>query len=61
MNFNYSVANMFDFDQRWDALPGNGGMYCVPTSMINLMAFLSQKRLSKTLAPLARFCSWQLT
>jgi hypothetical protein len=42
MNFNYSVANMFDFDQRWDALPGNGGMYCVPTSMINLMAFLSQ-------------------
>ncbi|HZH94279.1 MAG TPA: hypothetical protein VEY06_00275, partial [Flavisolibacter sp.] len=47
MSFNYSVANMFDFDQRWDALPGNGGMYCVPTSTVNLMAFLSQNGYSQ--------------
>lgn len=42
MSFNYSIPNMFDFDQRWDALPGDGSKYCVPTSTTNLMAFLSQ-------------------
>ncbi len=30
-----------DFDQKRDALPGNGGMYCVPTSAVNWMAYIA--------------------
>ncbi|MGE3108463.1 MAG: GC-type dockerin domain-anchored protein [Phycisphaerales bacterium] len=30
-----------DFDQRRSALPNNGGMYCVPTSAINQMAYIA--------------------
>ncbi|MGP1346236.1 MAG: hypothetical protein ACTS3F_06160 [Phycisphaerales bacterium] len=41
----YEIKHMPDFDQRRVAadgvlgLPNNGGMYCVPTSAINLMAY----------------------
>jgi hypothetical protein len=30
-----------DFDQRREGLPANGGMFCVPTSFANLMAYYS--------------------
>jgi hypothetical protein len=43
MSLNYSVDNMRDFDQKWDALPNDGKMYCVPTSFTNMMAFLSDR------------------
>lgn len=33
--------NVPDFDQKRDALPGDGGMYCVPTSAVNWMAYIS--------------------
>lgn len=48
---NFSWYGIPDFDQRrsgalWDTgsgLPGNGGWYCVPTSMVNIMAYLSNQ------------------
>ncbi|MBL8763473.1 MAG: hypothetical protein JNM07_04305 [Phycisphaerae bacterium] len=48
---NFSWLGIPDFDQRrsgslWDTgsgLPGEGGWYCVPTSMVNLMAYLSNQ------------------
>ena len=43
MSLNYSVDGMKDFDQRWDPLPNNGNMYCVPTACTNMMAFLSEQ------------------
>ncbi|HYG81760.1 MAG TPA: hypothetical protein VD861_15290 [Pyrinomonadaceae bacterium] len=39
MAFNYAISGVFDLDQRWDALPGNGSMYCVPTSATNWMYY----------------------
>ncbi len=42
MGFNYSVAEMPDFDQKWQNLPNQGSMYCVPTAYTNVMGFLSQ-------------------
>jgi hypothetical protein len=44
-SFAYEITHMPDFDQRRMAaggifgLPGNGGMYCVPTSTTNMMAY----------------------
>jgi hypothetical protein len=38
---NLSRLGMPDFDQRRDDLPSNGGMYCVPTSAINQMAYVA--------------------
>lgn len=45
--YEYSIKNMPDLDQRRSpdqrngipGLPGNGGMYCVPTSTMNLFAY----------------------
>ncbi|MEX6690866.1 hypothetical protein QTN47_25380 [Danxiaibacter flavus] len=42
MSFKYSLDKMFDFDQKWNTLPGKGANYCVPTSMCNIMGFLSK-------------------
>lgn len=47
--FEYKIANMPDFDQRRafgvfgtpTGLPGNGGMYCVPTAAMNVFAYLA--------------------
>jgi hypothetical protein len=44
-NYHYRVIHMPDLDQRrspsggTQGLPGNGSMYCVPTSMMNLFAY----------------------
>ncbi|MCC6322479.1 MAG: hypothetical protein IT438_13700 [Phycisphaerales bacterium] len=35
--------NVPDFDQKRDALPGDGGMYCVPTSATNWMAYIANR------------------
>jgi hypothetical protein len=32
-----------DFDQRRDALPADGGMYCVPTSAVNWMGYVANR------------------
>lgn len=43
--FLYDISQMPDLDQRREAapgipgLPGNGGMYCVPTSAMNMMIY----------------------
>ncbi len=37
--FNYRVVHMPDLDQRRSSLPGSGGMYCVPTSTVNIFAY----------------------
>lgn len=43
--FTYDISQMPDLDQRREAasgipgLPGNGGMYCVPTSALNMMMY----------------------
>lgn len=38
-NFHYRVVHMPDLDQRRSALPGNGSMYCAPTSTLNLFCY----------------------
>jgi len=38
---NWYLNGVPDFDQRRTALPNNGSMYCVPTSAVNLMAYVS--------------------
>lgn len=44
-NYTYEIAHMPDFDQRRQAgggvsgLPNDGGMYCVPTSYMNMFAY----------------------
>lgn len=37
--YDYSVIHMPDLDQRRDALGGDGSMFCVPTSQMNLMGY----------------------
>jgi len=43
--YNIKITHMPDFDQRRDSgpgavgLPGNGGMYCVPTAAMNMLAY----------------------
>jgi hypothetical protein len=39
MAFNYIIHGVSDVDQRWDILPGNGAMYCVPASATNWMYY----------------------
>jgi len=39
--FTYEINDVPDIDQRWDALPKNGGMYCVPTATLNWMYYLA--------------------
>jgi hypothetical protein len=40
---NFSRLGIPDFDQRRDDLPNNGGMYCVPTSAVNLMGYVANR------------------
>lgn len=46
-SFAYQVKHMPDFDQRREpgdgiiGLPGNGSMYCVPTSILNIYAYIA--------------------
>lgn len=42
MAFNYSMSGVPDLDQKWDALPNNGNMYCVPTAAMNWMYYYSK-------------------
>lgn len=39
MAFSYSINDVPDVDQRWDELPGNGSMYCVPAAITNWMYY----------------------
>lgn len=39
MAFSYSINGVFDVDQRWDELPGNGSNYCVPAAITNWMYY----------------------
>lgn len=39
--YTYKVTQVPDFDQRRDATPNNGSMYCAPTSALNWAAYLS--------------------
>jgi hypothetical protein len=38
----FDIYNIPDFDQRRAGLPGNGGMYCAPTSTFNNIHFMGQ-------------------
>lgn len=38
----FSIFGIMDHDQRRDDLPGDGGMYCVPTSTYNLINFMGK-------------------
>ena len=40
--FSYSIGDVPDLDQRWKRLPGEGGMYCVPTSAMDWMYYLAE-------------------
>jgi hypothetical protein len=37
---NFSIFGIPDHDQRRQALPGKGGMYCAPTSAWNMLDFM---------------------
>lgn len=39
-DFQYWIYHMPDFDQKRDTLPGGGSAYCVPTSTMNVMAYV---------------------
>src|SRR5688500_13820307 len=47
INYSFHMSHVPDFDQRRAAgsgivgLPADGGMYCVPTSAVNWMAYLA--------------------
>ncbi len=47
-NYNWRVTYMPDFDQKRDSasgilgLPGDGGMYCVPTATLNIAAYVAR-------------------
>lgn len=36
----YARLGIPDFDQRWDSLPNNGNMYCVPTAFYNAIEYM---------------------
>jgi hypothetical protein len=38
-SFNYQIAHMPDLDQKRDGLANDGGCHCVPTSVMNLLAY----------------------
>jgi hypothetical protein len=42
MAFTYTITNVPDFDQRWASLPNKGSMYCVPTSAMNWIHYISK-------------------
>lgn len=61
MSFNYQINGVFDMDQKWDMLPNDGAMYCVPAACMNWMyyyatnGFLNAVRFSPpTSNPIAR-------
>ncbi len=41
-SYDYRIIHMPDIDQRREALPGNGSMFCVPTSQMNLMGYCAR-------------------
>src|SRR5262245_52570029 len=41
--FKYEISDVADADQRWNALPNKGSMYCVPTSAVDWMYWLARK------------------
>jgi len=43
MSFNYSISDVADVDQQWNALPEHGSMYCVPSAFINWMYFFARR------------------
>lgn len=45
MAYSYTLNNVPDLDQKWDALPNNGNMYCVPTTAMNWMYYYSKRGL----------------
>src|SRR5690606_27107364 len=38
-NWGFSFSHMPDLDQVREGLPGNGGMHCVPTASMNMLAY----------------------
>jgi hypothetical protein len=48
MSFNYSLNGVADLDQKWNALPNNGNMYCVPTAAMNWIYFYAARGISST-------------
>jgi hypothetical protein len=48
MSFNYFLNGVADLDQKWDALPNNGNMYCVPTAAMNWIYFYAARGISST-------------
>lgn len=48
MSFNYFLNGVADLDQKWDALPNNGNMYCVPTAAMNWIYFYAARGMSST-------------
>ncbi|MEM9066194.1 MAG: GC-type dockerin domain-anchored protein [Planctomycetota bacterium] len=38
-NYSWYISGLTDFDQVRSGLPGNGGMYCVPTATMNNLAY----------------------
>lgn len=47
----YTRIGMIDFDQRWDSLPNDGNMYCVPTSYLNLLQYVDTRGLDSAVVP----------
>jgi hypothetical protein len=43
MAYSYSVASVFDVDQRWTGLEAEGVNHCVPASFINWMYYFAMK------------------
>lgn len=41
MSYSYAISGVMDVDQRWDALPGDGAMYCVPAAFVNWMYYFA--------------------
>lgn len=37
----FDISHMSDLDQVRAGLPGDGGMYCVPTASMNLFAYVA--------------------
>ncbi|MCM3874770.1 MAG: hypothetical protein ND895_29090 [Pyrinomonadaceae bacterium] len=40
--FTYKITDVPDLDQRWDSLPEDGAMYCVPTAAMNWIHYIAK-------------------
>jgi hypothetical protein len=40
--YSYFISDVPDLDQRWKALPGEGSMYCVPTSAMDWLYYVAK-------------------